>query len=52
MKNQVNTVSKKTNKKAQIIILGKATELILGNGNKRSESNKTPQITNIERCAA
>ncbi len=39
-------------KKAQVLVLGKASELIQGNGNKRQERNRTPQITNIEKNRA
>jgi hypothetical protein len=43
---------KNLQKELQVIELGKATELIFGNGNKRQESNRTPQITNIEKQAS
>jgi hypothetical protein len=49
------TINETTKTSAQIIYvteLGKASTLILGKGNKRQEANRTPQITNIEKCAS
>lgn len=51
MKNTIATATQIT-PVAQVVEIGKASALILGNGNKRQEHNRTPQITNIEKCAS
>lgn len=51
----LNIINEKPETKSHItyiVEIGKASVLILGSGNKRQEHNRTPQITNIEKCAS